>query len=66
MRRIVDFSKMNNTKMIIPTGQSGNPKSPHYRDQAQLYHSGKYRTTWFDEKMIKSDGRFMHLVLTPN
>jgi len=65
MRRIVDFSKMNNTQMILPTGQSGNVKSPHYKDQAQLYHKGKYRTTWFDEEYIRSEKKFRYLMLKP-
>jgi len=63
-RRIVDFSKLNFTQFIIPTGQSGLPKSPHYADQAPLYNRGKYRTTYFDEETIKNSG-FRHLVLSP-
>jgi len=68
MRRIVDFSKMNETQFILPTGQSGIPSSPHYRDQAEMYHSGKYRTTWFNEDFIRSEKNahlFRHLILTP-
>ena len=65
MRRIVDLSDMNSTKMILPTGQSGNVKSPHYKDQAPLYHKGKYRTTWFDEEYVKSEKMFRRLVLRP-
>ena len=65
MRRIVDFSNMNETQFILPTGQSGIPSSPHYRDQAEMYHSGEYRTTWFDEDYIRSSKRFRHLILTP-
>jgi len=65
MRRIVDFNNLNKTQFIIPTGQSGIPNSPHYRDQAELYHSGQYRTTWFDESFIRSSDRFRHLVIVP-
>ena len=65
MRRVVDLLNMNNTKMILPTGQSGNVKSPHYKDQAPLYHKGKYRTTWFDEDYVKSEKKFRHLMLIP-
>ena len=65
MRRIVDFDNLNETKMIIPTGQSGLHNSPHYSDQALLYHSGKYRITYFDEKYIRNDVRFRKLVITP-
>ena len=65
MRRVVDFSDMNNTQMIIPTGQSGNVKSVHYRDQAELYHNGGYRKTMFDLDHIKADNTVRHLVLVP-
>jgi len=56
MRRIVDFGDLNQTRMILPTGQSGLPGSPHYDDQAQLYLAGQYRITLFDEDSIRSAG----------
>ena len=65
MRRVVDFSDLNNTQMILPTGQSGNVKSAHYKDQAELYHSGGYRRTVFDLEEIKADKHIRHLVLIP-
>ena len=66
MRRIVDFSNLNNTQMIIPTGQSGLHRSPHYSDQAELYHKGLYRTTWFDKDSIINRVDIKHLELYPN
>ena len=65
MRRVVDFSDLNGTQMILPTGQSGNVKSEHYKDQAELYHAGGYRRTMFDLDEIKKDENIKHLVLTP-
>ena len=65
MRRVVDFSNLNETQQIIPTGQSGLYNSPHYKDQADLYHSGKYRTTWFDESHIRKSNEFKRLILIP-
>lgn len=65
MRRIVDFSNLNNTQIILPTGQSGIPNSPHYRDQADVFHNGGYRTTYFSEDYIKKSTDFKHLVLKP-
>ena len=65
MRRIVDLSNLNETQCVIPTGQSGLPKSPHYRDQADMFHKGKYRTTRFDENFIRASSEFKHLVLKP-
>lgn len=42
-RRIVDFSDVDNSWSILPTGQSGNPMSKHYRDQSKMYLEGKFR-----------------------
>ena len=58
-------SNLNETRFILPTGQSGLPSSPHYRDQAELYHRGGYRKTWFSETYIKSEKTFKHLKLIP-
>jgi penicillin amidase len=65
MRRVVDFANLNQTQQIIPTGQSGLPNSKHYNDQADLYHNGDYRTTWFDEKHIRENKNFRRLTLLP-
>ncbi len=65
MRRIVDLNNMNETQFILPTGQSGIPKSPHYKDQAELFHNGEYRTTHFNSDSIKKDKTYKHLILRP-
>nr|MCS5659167.1 penicillin acylase family protein [Dehalococcoidia bacterium] len=64
-RRIVDLSDLNSTQFVLPTGQSGLPRSPHYADQASLYMSGRYRTTLIDEATIRNSG-FQKLVLKPS
>ena len=35
-RRVIDFSDIENSLAILPTGQSGNVFSDHYKDQAQF------------------------------
>jgi penicillin amidase len=42
-RRVIDFSDIENSQSILPTGQSGNPMSKHYNDQAAMYVDGKFR-----------------------
>jgi len=66
MRRIVDFNNMNMTSIILPTGQSGLRKSPHYKDQSRKYSIGKYRITYFDENFIKKNKSFKKLILASN
>lgn len=63
-RRAVDLGDLNRTQIVLPTGQSGLPKSPHYSDQAGLYLSGQYRTSPFDEEVIRNSG-YRRLVLKP-
>jgi len=42
-RRIIDFSDIENSMSVLPTGQSGNPMSKHYDDQSELFLNGKFR-----------------------
>ncbi|MHB1107323.1 MAG: penicillin acylase family protein [Lutibacter sp.] len=52
-RRIIDFSDVENSISIVPTGQSGNPFSKHYKDQAEMYNKGKFRKMKLNEEEIK-------------
>lgn len=51
-RRIVDFSDVENSVSILPTGQSGNPMSVHYSDQAAMYNKGQFRKMKLNKKEI--------------
>jgi len=42
-RRIIDFSDIENSLSILPTGQSGNPFSSFYKDQAKMFINGEFR-----------------------
>jgi len=53
-RRIVDFSDVENSVSILPTGQSGNPFSPYYKDQAELFVQGKFRKMMMNKEEIRS------------
>lgn len=53
-RRIVDLADpINNSWSILPTGQSGNPFSPYYDDQAEMFANGEFRKMQLDPKKIK-------------
>ena len=62
MRRVIDFSNFNNGFSILPTGQSGVFKSPHYRDQTSLYNKGKFKPFKFSESVIKEDSTMRKLI----
>jgi penicillin amidase len=53
-RRIIDFSDIENSVSILPTGNSGNPMSAHYSDQADMYVKGEFRKMLLNKKEIAS------------
>ena len=54
-RRIIDFSDVENSISILPTGQSGNPFSKYYKDQAEMYVRGEFRKMMMNkEEIIKN------------
>jgi penicillin amidase len=51
-RRIIDFNDLENSWSILPTGQSGNPFSKHYQDQASMYNKGTFRKMKMNQEEI--------------
>ncbi len=63
-RRVIDFSDIDNSITVIPTGQSGNVLSPHYKDQAEKYLNGEFvKMKLNQEEIIKSENI---LIFEPN
>ncbi|NVJ87981.1 MAG: penicillin acylase family protein [Flavobacteriaceae bacterium] len=62
-RRVIDFSDIENSLSILPTGQSGNVFSKHYNDQAQKYVDGEFVKMSLNEANIKQSENV--LVLRP-
>ncbi len=56
-RRVIDFSDVENSMSILPTGQSGNPFSRHYRDQAKMFNKGEFRTMMKNPDEIRESAR---------
>ena len=56
-RRVIDFSDVENSMSILPTGQSGNPFSEHYKDQAEMFINGEFRKMLLNEEEIKKTSK---------
>ncbi len=56
-RRIIDFSDIEDSQSVLPTGQSGNPFSAHYKDQTELYHEGKFRKMLINKEEIQRNAK---------
>ncbi len=52
MRNIIDFADVGKAVGVLPTGQSGNVMSPHYKDQSELFVNGIYRKMIFNDPSI--------------
>jgi len=52
-RRVIDFSDIENSAAIIPTGQSGNVFSPFYKDQTQRFLNGEFVKMKLNQAEIK-------------
>jgi penicillin amidase len=63
-RMIVDLSNTGGSLHVLPTGESGNLKSPHYKDQIDLYLGGRYHTAWTDRREVEKNSEAT-LILKP-
>ena len=61
-RRVIDFSDVENSLSILPTGQSGNIFSKHYKDQAEKYLNGAFIRMTLNPEEIKKMKNVLILV----
>ncbi len=50
---VVEFGKKIRAKAVTAGGESGDPKSPHFNDQAQRYAKGDLREVYFYPSQLK-------------
>ncbi len=52
---VVEFSPRVRARSLLVFGQSADPKSSHFFDQADLYSKQQYKPSWFEQKEIKQN-----------
>jgi penicillin G amidase len=53
-RVVVDLADLDGSLAVLTTGQSGNPASPHWNDQSELWASGKLRACPFSRPAVEA------------
>jgi penicillin amidase len=64
MRFIAAPADWDATRFVIPTGQSGDPKSPFYKDQLEFWANGNTPVFPFSKSAIEAAAKEL-IVLTP-
>jgi penicillin amidase len=63
-RQVLDVGAWDESRVVLPTGQSGHILSPHYFDQNELWRTGQYRSQAFSRQAVLQ-ARAHRLLLVP-
>jgi penicillin amidase len=62
---VADLADLNRCWDVVAIGASGQPLSPHYADQMDLWLNGDYKAMYFDRAEIEALPNVKLTVLTP-
>jgi penicillin amidase len=55
-RQLFDVGQWDETRVVLPGGQSGHPLSPHFFDQNEMWRRGQYRQQPFSRTAVEAAG----------
>jgi acyl-homoserine lactone acylase PvdQ len=53
--KVVEFGPTVRGRSLLVFGQSGDPESPHFFDQAQLYSDREFKPAWFTREEVEAN-----------
>jgi acyl-homoserine-lactone acylase len=56
----VEFGPAVRAKALMTGGESGDPASPHFSDQAQMYCEGRFRDVWFSTQDVMAHAQLRY------
>jgi len=62
-RQLLPAGEWDESRVSMPSGQSGHPLSPHYFDQNDLWRAGRYRLQPFSRSAVQAASRHRLLLL---
>jgi len=63
-RQLFDVGQWDDSRVVLPAGQSGHPMSPFYFDQNETWRAGQYRTQPFSREAVSAAAKH-RLLLVP-
>ena len=63
-RQLLQAGQWDESRVSMPSGQSGHPLSPHYFDQNEIWREGRYRLQPFSRSAVQAASRH-RLLLVP-
>jgi acyl-homoserine-lactone acylase len=63
--KVVEFTPTIQARSVFVFGQSGDPESPHYFDQAGVYSASTFKPAWFTREEVEAHAERLYEVTFP-
>lgn len=63
--KVIEFTPEVDARSVFVFGQSADPTSPHYFDQAELYSARRFKPAWFAGEEVEANAERTYVVTFP-